>query len=246
MPDWGEILTEIQTYPHPVDTIRRNYLKQLHTKTGRNVIAYYSAWLQRTGTLQEKTAINDEDKSAFMTTVHRLDPSKGLDLILHTPGGDLAATKSILEYLKSIFDRNIRFIVPQIAMSAGTMIACASKDIIMGKQSNLGPIDPHFGTIPCQAVVSEFEEAIRSLKEEAQSFPVWQTLISKYHPAFVQQCRRAIEFSEEIVGKWLKDNMFKDHSEAKTTTNNIVKNLMSFEKKIKCILVICISKNAQT
>ena len=124
-----------------------------------------------------------------MTTVHKLDPSKGLDLILHTPGGDLAATESIVDYLKSIFDRDIRVIVPQIAMSAGTMIACASKEIIMGKQSNLGPIDPHFGTIPCQAVVFEIEEAIKTLKEDPQSFPVWQTLISKYPPAFIQQCR---------------------------------------------------------
>lgn len=233
MPDWGEILIELQTYPvpvHPVDVIRRKYLKQLHNKTGRNVIAYYSAWLQRSGTMQEKTAISDEDKNAFMTTVHKLDTSKGLDLILHTPGGDLTATESIVEYLKSIFGRDIRTIIPQIAMSAGTMIACASKEIVMGKQSNLGPIDPHFGVVPCQAVVSEFQEAIEAIKKDPQSFPVWQTLISKYHPAFVQQCRRAIELSEEIVEKWLNDNMFNGDSNAETITKEIIKDLMSFEK----------------
>lgn len=32
-----------------------------------------------------------------MTTIHGLDRTKGLDLVLHTPGGDLAATESLVE-----------------------------------------------------------------------------------------------------------------------------------------------------
>ncbi len=63
-------------------------------------------------------------------------------MILHTPGGDIAATESIVDYLYCMFDKDIRVIVPQISMSAGTMIALASKEIVMGKHSNLGPIDP--------------------------------------------------------------------------------------------------------
>ena len=77
-----------------------------------------------------------------MTVIHQLDRDKGLDLILHTPGGDTAATESIVDYLHNMFGNNIRAIVPQLAMSAGTMIACSCKEIIMGLQSSLGPIDP--------------------------------------------------------------------------------------------------------
>jgi len=36
-----------------------------------------------------------------------------------------------------MFGTNIRAIVPQLAMSAGTMIALSCKEIVMGKQSNL-------------------------------------------------------------------------------------------------------------
>jgi len=32
------------------------------------------------------------------------DRSKGLDLILHTPGGDIAATESLVDYLHKMFD----------------------------------------------------------------------------------------------------------------------------------------------
>jgi ClpP class serine protease len=45
-----------------------------------------------------------------------LDFNKGLDLVLHTPGGDVAATESIIEYIHSKFGRDVRVIVPQISM----------------------------------------------------------------------------------------------------------------------------------
>lgn len=143
MPNWKDILHEIAEVSQrssPYDIVRRKYLNDLHEKTKRNVVAYYSGWQQKPDA--PNTGINDEDKHAFMTVFHQLDRSKGLDLILHTPGGDMAATESIVDYLRKMFGVNIRAIVPQMAMSGGTMIACACKEIIMGKHSNLGPIDP--------------------------------------------------------------------------------------------------------
>ena len=45
------------------------------------------------------------DKNGFMAMCHELDVEKGLDLILHTPGGDVAATESIIDYLNNIFEK---------------------------------------------------------------------------------------------------------------------------------------------
>ena len=47
MPDGSEILQEIQTAGSTHDIIRRRYLQELHEVTGRNVIIYYSGWLQK-------------------------------------------------------------------------------------------------------------------------------------------------------------------------------------------------------
>jgi ClpP class serine protease len=58
-----------------------------------------------------------------------------------------------------MFDVNIRAIIPQIAMSAGTMIACACREILMGKQSSLGPIDPQIGGLAAHGVIEEFTNA---------------------------------------------------------------------------------------
>ena len=93
MPNWNQLLDEIKSAPSIQDRVRRQYLKGLHQITGRNVIAYYSGWLQRGSS--QGTEINDEDKNGFMTVIHELDRRKGLDLILHTPGGDTAATESL-------------------------------------------------------------------------------------------------------------------------------------------------------
>ena len=160
MPNWHEIMQELNRSGSTFDVIRRRYLKMLSEYTGRNVIAYYSGWLQKPQADAGYIAITDADKNGFMNAIHGMDRKKGLDLILHTPGGDTAATESLVDYLHSMFGNNIRAIVPQLAMSAGTMIACACKEIIMGEQSNLGPIDPQFNGMPAHAVLEEFDRII--------------------------------------------------------------------------------------
>jgi len=154
MPSWSQVLAEINqvNQPDALDVVRRKYLALLYKHTNRNVIAYYSGWLQKS---QFSGAfIDDDDKNGFMATIHQLDRKKGLDLLLHTPGGSMAATESIIDYLHKMFS-DIRAFVPQLAMSGGTMIACACSEIVMGKQSSLGPIDPQYNGIPAAGVQEE-------------------------------------------------------------------------------------------
>jgi len=241
MPNWKEVIEEIRQthiqYPdqNPIDFVRRKYLNKVHQKSGRNVIAYYSGWLQKPRVAD--SAVNDKDKSGFMLAIHKLDKSKGLDLILHTPGGDIAATESLVDYLYSIFGKDIRVIVPQLSMSAGTMIALASKEIVMGKHSNLGPIDPQMGGLACQAIINEFEQAKREIRLNPHVAPLWQVIIGKYHPTLIGACVQAIEWSERMVENWLTYNMcenepekvkdilktFSDHQKQKSHSRHISK-----------------------
>lgn len=225
MPSWGEILNRMNG--ESVDGVRREYLKSLSDKTGRNVIAYYSGWLQKPNIAS--TSINDDDKNGFMSAIYGLDRSKGLDLIIHTPGGDTAATESIVDYFRRMFGDDIRAIVPQIAMSGGTMIACSCKEIIMGKQSNLGPIDPQFGGIPAYGVIEEFEKAIEEIQKNPQTIPIWQEIVKKYHPTFIGECEKAINWSGEILEKWLLTGMFKDDPSKDEKAKKVVKSLNEHE-----------------
>lgn len=225
MPGWNSVLKEIQGQQaggrQAIDLVRRKYLMKLQRYTKRNVIAYYSGWLSRPASTPH-LAIGDDDKNAFMSAVHELDRTAGLDLLLHTPGGDAAATESLVDYLKSMFGRDIRVIVPQLAMSAGTLIACSARSIVLGKQSSLGPIDPQFGGIAAQAVIDEFQMAIESIEARPASAPLWQAIIGKYHPTFLLECMRAIEWSREMAKTWLIANMLDGRADAADVAARIV------------------------
>ena len=235
MPSWNSVLDEINQVKlgiasaSALDIVRRKYLVELSAHTGRNTIAYYSAWLQR-GPNTPNLSINDVDKNAFMATVHGLDRTKGLDLVLHTPGGSIAAAESIVDYLRRMFGTDIRAIVPQIAMSAGTMLACACNAIVMGKQSNLGPIDPQMGGMPANGVLREFEQAAKEVKADPSRIAVWQPIIGKYHPSFLQECANAIAWSKTVVTDWLATGMFNGDPKAATKAKRVVRELSDYEK----------------
>lgn len=223
MPNWSDVLREIHACEGGLDRIRRKYLRELSEQTKRPVIAYYSGWLQKPGS--GVVAISDDDKNGFMNAVHGLERGHGLDLMLHTPGGDFAATESIVDYLRKMFGTDIRAIIPQLAMSGGTMMACACREIIMGKQSNLGPIDPQFRGIPAHGVIAEFDEAVKATKLDPGSIPMWSVIIGKYHPTFIGECRNAIDLATEIVSKWLQSGMFHGDTKGKDKAERIVKAL---------------------
>jgi ClpP class serine protease len=69
---------------------------------------------------------------------------KPVDLILHTPGGQLHASIQIAKALKN-HSAKTRVFVPHYSMSGGTIIALAANEIIMDKDASLGPIDPQVG-----------------------------------------------------------------------------------------------------
>ena len=83
-----------------------------------------------------------------------------------------------------MFKKDIRAIVPQIAMSAGTMIACSCHSILMAEHSNLGPIDPHLRGIPAYGVIEEFKRVYKEIKKDPNKIVLWSTIISQYKPTF--------------------------------------------------------------
>jgi len=234
MPSWKDILEEINTTSPPTvsshDIVRRKYLNNLYKYTKRNVIIYYSGWLQK-GTLRGiPFQLNDSDKNGFMTTIHKLDRSKGLDLILHTPGGEMAATESLVDYLRAMFGTDIRAIIPQLAMSAGTMIALACKEIVMGKHSSLGPIDPQYinpqyGRFPAHGITEELKRAAKEIKKNPEKIPLWQAIIAKYSPTLIGECEHAIRWANTMVKEWLSTGMFKGDKNARSKAGKVVKEL---------------------
>jgi len=164
-----------------------------------------------------------------MAAIHQLDRAKGLDLILHTPGGEAAATESLVDYLRAMFGADIRAIVPQIAMSAGTMVACACKQIVMGKHSSLGPIDPQLGGLAAHGIIEEFNQARSDIQADPAAIPLWQPIIAKYPPTLIGECQKAIDWSNEMVKQWLVTGMFADTEDPEQKADKVIAELGSHE-----------------
>ena len=239
MPIWSEILKELNTTvsrpttpgaapgPPNFDGVRRGYLAQLHRHTRRNVILYSSGWLQKDAP-PALTSISDEDIQALMEVTSRLQGRK-IDLILHSPGGSLEAAEGIVAYLRSRFDF-IRVIVPHLAMSAATMIACASNEILMGKHSFLGPIDPQLIVstqlgkryVPAQAILDQFDKAAKECVDPAK-LSAWLPMLGQYGPDLLVQSEMSLSLSRELVSTWLETYMFRNMQDGPDKAESVSK-----------------------
>jgi Serine dehydrogenase proteinase len=226
VPSWGEIIREIsgvdpaQLPPgaSPFDVVRRRYLVQMHALTGRAVILYATRWTMPTTGMAvplDMLSITPGDIHGFMETVYRVTEAD-LDLILHSPGGSPEAAEAIVLYLRSKFE-HIRVFVPHMAMSAATMVACGADQIVMGKHSFIGPIDPQLQLqtplgnrfVPAQAIIQQFEMA-RDGAADPATVRAWLPMLSQYGPDLLATCTNATHLSKTLVTEWLTKYMFRN------------------------------------
>ncbi|MGQ9583288.1 MAG: SDH family Clp fold serine proteinase [Thermoplasmatota archaeon] len=96
-----------------------------------------------------------------------------------------------MSYLRAKFN-DIRVIIPHAAMSATTMLACASNKIVMGKHSFLGPKDPQLilqtqlgrQAVPAQAILGEFEMDKREC-QDPNKLGSWLPILGQCGPALL-------------------------------------------------------------
>lgn len=218
MPSWNQLLEAFAALPDDaarnafLQTERDAYFQQIASLRKSNVIFYGSAFLQKQQVPAQLTSINPEDLNGFMPVLYGMDYSKPLTLILHTPGGSPNAAQSIVEYLREKFPAGLEVIVPTFAMSAGTMISLGSDRIIMGRQSQLGPIDPQFTIsgrqMSARGIVDQFKRATEEILKNPGAAHVWAPVTQSLGPALLSDAQSALDYSEMIVAEWLSHYMF--------------------------------------
>ncbi|MDB4985800.1 MAG: hypothetical protein JWN04_978 [Myxococcaceae bacterium] len=223
MPSWNELLNEFNA-TDPADrgtwlnTQMVSSLGAIRAKRGnRNVLFYGSAFLQKPQAPAPLISIQPEDLNGFMSVMHGMNWSSGLTLLLHTPGGSPTAAETIVEYLRSKFT-DMEVIVPTYAMSAGTMISLAADRLVMGRQSQLGPIDPQFigGSRPVSArgIVDQFKIAKDEILANQKAAHAWHPILQSMGPALLQDAQNALDYGEAMVARWLANHMLKANATA--------------------------------
>lgn len=220
MASWNELLSEIESLRTDEEKTtyltqkQQQYLEALSKKRGgTNVIFYASAFLQKPNSNQIALSLTNEEINGFMSVMYRMDWNKGLTLVLHTPGGVTNAAETIVAYLNSKF-KKFEVIVPTFAMSAGTMLCLASDNIVMGRQSQLGPIDPQMliagRPVSARSIVDQFDRAKKEILSNVMVAHVWAPVLQTIGPAVLQEAQNALDYGERMVSEWLAQRMCKD------------------------------------
>lgn len=160
--------------------------------------------------------IDASDKVGFHEIIHTLKGNK-LDLLIHSPGGFPEATESIVETIRSRFS-DVRVLVPSFAKSAATMMAMSANEIYLGRDAELGPIDPQMQTAngysPAEAIKEQFLKAGGEIALDPKKLSVWIPILQQMGPSLLVQCDNAITLSKTLVTQWLARFMFAGDPEA--------------------------------
>jgi ClpP class serine protease len=141
-----------------LETARRRKIRELEQKRGSRVIVL----IHRQETLALlgfplARYINIQDSEEILRAVKLTDPELPIDLVLHTPGGLVLATKQIA-YALCRHPGKVTVFVPHYALSGGTMLALSADEIVMDENAVLGPIDPQVGQAPAASILRVIEQ----------------------------------------------------------------------------------------
>jgi ClpP class serine protease len=96
--------------------------------------------------------IDIDDAEGVLRAIRETPAGKGIEIILHTPGGLVLAASQIARALHD-HDGRVTAVVPHYAMSGGTLIALAADEIVIDRHAALGPVDPQLGQYPAASLV---------------------------------------------------------------------------------------------
>ncbi len=181
---------------------------------GRHIVAYFAS-------VEHPTAAMAPSDLAPITAL--FDQSKrieNLDLLIHSPGGSAQTAEKIVSACRRVCNGNFRVVVPNMAKSAATMVACCSDQVVMGYLSELGPIDPQIaifvGGYPRFVSAQSFLdgqadalEAVADAQEAGRPVVGHLQLLSapEMSAAWIAEMKREIKFGKDVVSKHLKKYM---------------------------------------
>jgi len=110
--------------------------------------------------------IDVDDSEEVLRAIHMTGKDVPIDLILHTPGGLVLAALQIAEAIKKHKGKVTAF-VPHYAMSGGTLISLAAREIVMSEHAVLGPVDPQVGKFPAASVLKVIaKKPVKDIEDE--------------------------------------------------------------------------------
>lgn len=183
--------------------------------------------------LKSERAITGSDDLPFNELLGNCPriPGNKVDFCVVTPGGSGQQTAQFVANTRRKFD-DVGFIVPYMAMSAGTIWAMSANEIIMTGQSYLGPTDPQVQGrdgrfVPAQAILTAIKEMqTRGAANQASGrHPDWtdiallQNIDAKEIGNAISQSKYSVDLVSEFLKKY-KFSSWTHHSDGRVVTDS--------------------------
>ena len=141
-------------------------------------------------------------------------------VILETDGGNIEVTQRIAETIRHHYDK-VEYVVPNYAMSAGTVLVMSGDAIWMDYFSILGPIDPQVGNsggqqVPALGYLVQYERLLKKADQGTLNTAELTLLIQKFDPAELYRYEQARELSISLLKEWLVKYKFRDWTKTQT------------------------------
>jgi hypothetical protein len=150
-----------------------------------------------------------------------LPRTKRLAFVLQTTGGYIETAERIANTLRKHYSW-VAFMVPNFAMSAGTVLAMSGGEIWMTYFSTLGPIDPQIerrdgkGLMPALGYLAKYEELVEKSRKGTLTSVEAAFFVQNFDAAELYSYEQAKQLSIELLKEWLVKYKFKNWKLTKT------------------------------
>lgn len=144
-------------------------------------------------------------------------------VVLDTPGGTVEVVERMVDLIRHHYGE-VDFLIPNLAMSAGTVFVMAGNRIFMSYFSGLGPIDPQIvkdgKLVPALAYLNQYERLCKKAVD-GELNTVEYALLNQFDLGELYQFEQARELSHEFLIKWLSTYKFKDWDKHSSTGTRV-------------------------
>lgn len=152
---------------------------------------------------------------------------KRVTVILDTPGGSAEVVERMVDTIRTFYD-DVAFIIPDRAMSAGTIFCMAGDSILMDYFGRLGPIDPQVvkddRLVPALSYLVQYERLLEKDRNGELTNAEF-ALLSKFDLAELHQFEQARELSITLLKNWLAKYKFKNWATTETAGMTVTPQL---------------------
>lgn len=161
------------------------------------------------------------------------DPKDRIAVFLNTPGGSAEIVEKLVEIIRFHY-KEVFFVVPDEAMSAGTIFCMSGDKIFMDYSSSLGPIDPqvHNGKewVPALGYLDQVERMIAK-SAEGKITDAELVILQNQDLAMLSRYEQAKNLTITLLKNWLVEFKFKDWTTHKTNPDKKGRAVTAEEKQ---------------